>query len=123
MLGFFFRGFNYTFDRITGLYGWTIGAGLRLAVIVLLAYGGLLLLTYYVFRDAPTGFVPQQDMGRLIVSVQLPDSASAERTVETPSVHAERRMSGQMECGPSLTSPGGLCLPARQQPGGGQPDQ
>src|SRR5207244_3152037 len=29
---------------------------------------------------APTGFIPQQDKGYLILNVQLPDSASVERT-------------------------------------------
>jgi multidrug efflux pump len=50
---------------------------------VLLGYGGLLVLTYGVFQRAPTGFIPQQDQGRLIGSVQLPDSASLQRTIET----------------------------------------
>ncbi|MSQ93540.1 MAG: efflux RND transporter permease subunit [Gemmataceae bacterium] len=77
-----FRGFNIAFDRLTDIYGWTIAKALRLSVIVLLAYGGLLFLTYFVFRDSPRGFVPQQDMGRLVVSVQLPDSAGLERTQE-----------------------------------------
>jgi multidrug efflux pump len=83
VLGAFFRGFNRFFDGVTAAYGWTIGKGLRLSVIVLIAYGGLLFLTYVVFRDSPRGFVPQQDMGRVIVSVQLPDSASLNRTQET----------------------------------------
>ena len=39
-----------------------------------------MVLTYWVFQHAPTGFIPQQDQGRLIVSVQLPDSASLQRT-------------------------------------------
>ena len=47
---------------------------------VLLIYGGLLTLTYVAFQRAPTGFIPQQDQGRLIANVQLPDSASLERT-------------------------------------------
>ena len=67
---------------MTAVYGWTIGMGLQLSAIVLIAYLGLLFLTYWIFRDAPTGFVPQQDQGRLIVSVQLPDSASLARTQE-----------------------------------------
>ena len=67
---------------MTAGYGRTIGLSLRLSVIVLLAYGGMLFLTYYVFKISPTGFVPQQDQGRLIVSVQLPDSASLKRTEE-----------------------------------------
>jgi multidrug efflux pump len=79
-LGWVFRGFNAAFDGMTAGYGWTIGKLVRVNFGVLLAYGGLLALTVYVFGKAPTGFIPQQDQGRLIVSVQLPDSASLERT-------------------------------------------
>jgi hydrophobe/amphiphile efflux-1 (HAE1) family protein len=43
-------------------------------------YAGLLFLTYRTFVGTPTGFVPQQDKGYLILNVQLPDSASVERT-------------------------------------------
>src|SRR5262249_18364938 len=50
--------------------------------LVLAVYGGLLLLTYWVFDRAPTGFIPEQDQGRLIVNVELPDSASLQRTKE-----------------------------------------
>ena len=75
-----FRGFNRGFDMVTAVYGWTVGKLLRLSAVVLLAYGGLLFLTYWIFQNAPTGFIPQQDQGRLIVNVQLPDSASLERT-------------------------------------------
>src|SRR5207244_274187 len=58
------------------------GATLSLqgCVVVLAVYGGLLWLTYGQFRDTPKGFIPAQDMGFLMVSVQLPDSASLERT-------------------------------------------
>jgi multidrug efflux pump len=81
-LGWVFRGFNRGFDYLTDAYGWTVGMSLKVSAIVILAYGGLLVLTYTNFRDAPRGFVPQQDMGRLIVSLQLPDSASLDRTQE-----------------------------------------
>jgi len=40
----------------------------------------MLVGTILLFRATPTGFVPQQDQGRFIVSMQLPDSASLERT-------------------------------------------
>jgi multidrug efflux pump len=79
-LGWLFHGFNRGFDGLTSGYGWTVGKLLRVNVAVLAAYGGLLLLTVIVFNRAPTGFIPQQDQGRLIVSVQLPDSTSLERT-------------------------------------------
>ena len=41
---------------------------------------GLLFLTYNKFVSTPRGFIPSQDMGYLLVNIQLPDSASLERT-------------------------------------------
>jgi multidrug efflux pump subunit AcrB len=80
VLGVLFRAFNRVFDRITEVYGAIVGRALRLAVIVLIAYGGLLAVTYTEFNRTPTGFIPQQDKGYLVLNVQLPDSASVERT-------------------------------------------
>jgi multidrug efflux pump len=80
MLGWMFRGFNRVFDGITAAYGWTVGKLLRLSVIVLVAYAGLLGLTWWRVASAPTGFIPTQDQGYLVVNVQLPDSASVQRT-------------------------------------------
>src|SRR5262249_4287537 len=82
LLGAFFRGFNLAFDKMTAVYGWTIGHALHVTAVVLLFYGGLLALTVWVSRISPSGFVPQQDQGRLIMSVQLPDSASLDRSKE-----------------------------------------
>ena len=53
VLGWLFRGFNRLFDRMTAVYGWTIGKSLRISVIVLVIYGGLLLLTYRTFQQPP----------------------------------------------------------------------
>jgi multidrug efflux pump len=80
LLGWLFRLFNRSFNAGTAGYGWIVGKLLHLSLLLLLVYGGLLFLTYWTFQRAPTGFVPQQDQGRLIVSVQMPDSASLERT-------------------------------------------
>ncbi|HEY7427815.1 MAG TPA: efflux RND transporter permease subunit, partial [Gemmataceae bacterium] len=79
-LGWFFWLFNATFRAGTAAYAWSVGRLLRLSVLVLAVYGGLLLLTWWVFNRAPTGFIPEQDQGRLIVNVELPDSASLQRT-------------------------------------------
>src|SRR5205823_2358453 len=77
-----FRGFNWTFERTTQAYGKTVGWCLRLSVIVLVVYVGLIGLTGFGFTRVPAGFIPSQDKGRLIVNIQLPDSAALERTVE-----------------------------------------
>jgi multidrug efflux pump len=82
VLGGFFRVFNWGFERVTQVYGKTVGWCLRLSVVVLLVYVGLIGLTGVGFSRIPTGFVPIQDKGYLVVNVQLPDSASLERTVE-----------------------------------------
>jgi multidrug efflux pump len=80
VLGWFFRGFNWVFDRTTQAYGKAVGWGLRLSAVVLLIYVGLIGLTGFAFTRIPGGFVPTQDKGYLVLDVQLPDSASLERT-------------------------------------------
>ena len=75
-----FRAFNAAFDMLGAVYTWIVGKLLHVSVLVLMVYGGLLALTYQKFDDTPKGFIPAQDMGYLLVNVQLPDSASAERT-------------------------------------------
>ena len=80
VLGWVFRSFNRLFDGVTAAYGWTVGKLLRLSVIVLVVYGGLVGLTWRQMASAPTGFIPTQDQGYLLVNFQLPDSASVQRT-------------------------------------------
>jgi multidrug efflux pump len=75
-----FRVFNRAFDWVTGVYTSAVGRLLRVSVLVLAVYGGLLALTYSGFTRTPTGFIPNQDKGYLLVNLQLPDAASAERT-------------------------------------------
>jgi multidrug efflux pump subunit AcrB len=79
-MGAVFRGFNRLFDRVVAMYGVAVGGLLRISGIAILAYGGLLVLTWWQFQRTPTGFVPEQDKGYLLLNVQLPDSASVERT-------------------------------------------
>jgi multidrug efflux pump len=79
----FFRGFNWVFGVSTTGYAWAVGRLVRTSAVVLLTYGGLLVLTVVVFNRAPTGFVPQQDQGRVFGAVQLPDSAALWRTEKT----------------------------------------
>ena len=77
-----FRLFNRAFDGATGVYAYVIRWFVRLVLIVMLAYVGLVGLTGVVFSALPTGFVPSEDQGYLFVNVQLPDSASTDRTTE-----------------------------------------
>jgi multidrug efflux pump subunit AcrB len=74
--------FDHIFNAGTYLYTGVVGILLRLSVIVLVVYGGLLYLTYWDFNRTPTGFIPAQDKGYLLVNVQLPDSSAVQRTEE-----------------------------------------
>jgi hydrophobe/amphiphile efflux-1 (HAE1) family protein len=80
LLGWFFRLFNFGFAQSTAIYIRIVGMLLRTSVIVLLIYGGLLYCTYRGFVTTPSGFIPDQDKGYLLVNVQLPDGAAVERT-------------------------------------------
>ena len=82
LLAAFFRLFNLFFDLTTGAYGAVVGRLLRMGIVVIALYVGLMALTYYGFTTVPVGFIPQQDKGYLLVTALLPPGASAERTAE-----------------------------------------
>jgi HAE1 family hydrophobic/amphiphilic exporter-1 len=77
---FFYRGFNRGYSGVERWYvhlisGMTSRAGI-MVVFALLAMGG----SIYGLSRLPTGFLPLEDQGYFLVSVQLPDSASLSRT-------------------------------------------
>jgi multidrug efflux pump subunit AcrB len=82
-LAWAFGYFNKAFDLMTGGYTHAVGWALRHSILVLVVFGGLLGLTYYVMTSSPAGFIPDQDQGYLIVAIELPDSASVQRTSAT----------------------------------------
>jgi len=79
VLGRFFRLFNRGFDSMTTAYGSAVGWLTRRSLVAVVVYALLLGLTGFGFWKIPTGFIPAQDMGYLIVAIQLPDGASLER--------------------------------------------
>lgn len=80
LFGWLFRLFNKAFDWGSNIYSRVVSKILRLSAIALLLYAGLIGLTGYGFQVVPTGFIPPQDQGYIIVSMQLPDGASLART-------------------------------------------
>ncbi len=83
LLGWFFWLFDRGFHVSERVYINLIGCLLRIPALVLLVYGGLLVLTWWGFLQLPTGFIPAQDKGYLIASIQLPDASAAQRTRDT----------------------------------------
>jgi hydrophobe/amphiphile efflux-1 (HAE1) family protein len=76
----FFTLFNKGFDRVAQSYGWLAGRVVRVAVLMLVVYAGVLAFGLNEFRKTPIGFIPQVDGGYLITVVQLPPGASLDRT-------------------------------------------
>ena len=77
---FFYRGFNRVYGRVERWYAGLVGsmtrhAGIMVVLAMILMGGGI-----YGLTRIPTGFLPLEDQGYFLVSVQLPDSASLSRT-------------------------------------------
>jgi HAE1 family hydrophobic/amphiphilic exporter-1 len=77
---FFYRGFNAGYNRVEAAYGRLMGhlvAHSNLSVIFALILIGI---AGYGLSRVPTGFIPIEDQGYLLVAVQLPDGAALDRT-------------------------------------------
>jgi HAE1 family hydrophobic/amphiphilic exporter-1 len=78
----FARAFNWGFDRFQKGYGFMVSAMVRRGFLVMILFAGLTGAAAWGFLQLPTGFVPSEDQGYAMVSVQLPDAASQKRTLE-----------------------------------------
>jgi|LNFM01.1.fsa_nt_gb hydrophobe/amphiphile efflux-1 (HAE1) family protein len=76
----FFRVFNRFFDALSAGYGWMTARLVRISFLMLAVYGGVIAFGLNEFRRTPIGFIPQLDLGYMIVVVQLPGGASLPRT-------------------------------------------
>jgi multidrug efflux pump len=72
--------FNRAFNASGRGYVKLVGLGLRVPLLVLVGYFAIIGAGVAGLQTMPTGFIPQQDKGYLVCSIQLPDAASAERT-------------------------------------------
>jgi HAE1 family hydrophobic/amphiphilic exporter-1 len=72
--------FNRTLDKSTTGYTAVVRGMLRKSALVGIVYLGLLVATYFGITSLPTGFVPSEDEGYIMVAAQLPDAASLGRT-------------------------------------------
>ena len=79
-LGAFFKLFNTAFDKITATYtGFTRVVARKIAfgiIFIIVLTGGL----GFLGKLLPGGFMPSEDMGYLMVNIQLPDAASLQRS-------------------------------------------
>ncbi|MCI1247293.1 MAG: efflux RND transporter permease subunit [Megasphaera sp.] len=79
----FFRRFNTAFEGMKKCYNtgvsWLIGH-VKMAVVILLAF---CFGTVWLYQVLPTTFVPDEDQGMFLATVQLPEGTSLNRTEDT----------------------------------------
>ncbi|MEX0882514.1 MAG: efflux RND transporter permease subunit, partial [Cyclobacteriaceae bacterium] len=79
----FFSWFNLKFESFRKRYIQSIHKSFSLARYYI---GGLVLLvvvTIFLFNIKPSGFIPNEDEGRLFITYELPEGASTARSLET----------------------------------------
>ncbi len=104
----FTRIFDAVYRPIERAYAWSIRQLLKVWWLVLLVFLGTALLTGWWYQKTPTGFLPTEDQGFLIIAVQLPDAASLDRTQEVV-----RKIDGVLQNTPAVDTwvvLGGLSL-------------
>lgn len=81
-IGFILKYFNLGFDKFAEFYGKFVKFVVRISLIMLILYCGMIWATKEIFVETPTGFIPKQDRGSFNAWLRLPDGASFERTEE-----------------------------------------
>ncbi|MDO9060537.1 MAG: efflux RND transporter permease subunit, partial [Bradyrhizobium sp.] len=76
----FYRGFNAVYDRVERGYAGLIGRLVAHSGVSVMAALILIGIAGWGLSRVPTGFIPIEDQGYLLVAVQLPDGAALDRT-------------------------------------------
>lgn len=78
----FFGYFNRGFAKVSSLYSKVVRRLIRLIPVMLLLYALVVAGIAYLLMRLPTGFLPVEDSGTVLVNVILPSDASQERSKE-----------------------------------------
>ncbi len=92
----FFGAFNRVFDRSREGYAGRVEKLLRGSGRMAVIYGMLLAVAVVLMQRLPSGFLPSEDQGTLMLSLQLPPGATLERT-EKALAQMERYIVAQPE--------------------------
>jgi HAE1 family hydrophobic/amphiphilic exporter-1 len=78
----FSRAFDAVYDFVQRLYVRIVRVLVAHVVPTIVVFIALIALTAWWYGRVPTGFLPTEDQGYILISVQLPDAASQQRTRE-----------------------------------------
>ena len=82
-LGSFYGGFNRAFARVQETYVRFSRHLIEWRVLSFLVLAAFAVAAYFLAKQLPTAFLPEEDQGYIYVGVQLPNAASLQRTSET----------------------------------------
>ena len=77
--------FNDFFEWLTHQFTDKVAHAIRRGVFYVILFVGLIAVTYGLFTRVPTGLVPAEDKGMLLVSMQLPPATAISKTTEMAS--------------------------------------
>lgn len=77
---FIYRGFEKGFKGVLAGYMKVVGAFLRRPMVAIAIYVLITVAAFWGFIKWPTSYIPAEDMGYFLTSVQLPTGASVDRT-------------------------------------------
>ncbi|MGF7214051.1 HAE1 family hydrophobic/amphiphilic exporter-1 [Spirosoma lacussanchae] len=77
----FFYKFNQWFERVTNAYSNSVKRLIKATPLVLVGLAVVYVGTGLLFKAKPTGFIPTEDEGRLIVTYEIPEAASTSRSL------------------------------------------
>ncbi|HZW65475.1 MAG TPA: efflux RND transporter permease subunit, partial [Hanamia sp.] len=103
LLGKFFFAFNNWFRKTTNSYSRGVALWIRrwpyIIVLLVVIFVGL----FFLFKAKPTGFIPQEDEGRLYLTYEMPEGASTNRSIDMLAEIQER-----LKDIPEINEAGGL---------------
>lgn len=76
----FFHAFNKGFENVTGRYVRAVKGMIKFKWVSLGGLALVVVLTAWLIRRTPTGFIPSEDLGFIAISVNLPPGSSMNRT-------------------------------------------
>jgi hydrophobic/amphiphilic exporter-1 (mainly G- bacteria), HAE1 family len=79
----FFFTFNGWFSRFTHGYTRNVNSWIKRSPYVIILLICICVGAFLLFRSKPSGFIPQEDEGRLYVTYELPEASSTARSLET----------------------------------------
>ena len=77
-----FKKFNDWFARVTDKYGNGVQSAIKHSRFVVIILVCIVVGAGLLFRSKPSGFLPTEDEGRIIITFNLPEGASTGRTVQ-----------------------------------------